>query len=169
MHADFDDMNRVAAELRSLPGFAVPAAAWEGAQARRAARTGVRLASPARLAMAASLLVTLAAGLLLAELPESETPPARPVPVAAPLDGLVAENARLEAVLAGLPTSRTTRVGTGYTVAAIEDRLALLDDRITTVSLEPHAPEVAEGLWRERVTLMNSLVQVQYASVLASR
>jgi len=169
MHADIDDMNRIAMGLRSLPGFAVPALAWEGAQARHAARAGARVTSPARLAMAASLLVTLAAGLLLTELPEGQTPPAQPVPVAAPLDGLVAENARLEAVLAGLPTSRTTRVGTGYTVAAIEDRLALLDDRITTVSLEPHAPEVAEDLWRERVTLMNSLVQVQYASVLASR
>ena len=43
------------------------------------------------------------------------------------------------------------------------------DTRITAVALEPNAPEVAEDLWRERVTLMNSLVRVQYANALASR
>jgi hypothetical protein len=86
-----------------------------------------------------------------------------------PLDGLVARNARLEAYVAGLPQPRTTRVGTAYTVAAIEDRLAFLDDRITAASLEPNAPEVAEDLWRERLTLMDSLARVHYANAIASR
>jgi len=37
------------------------------------------------------------------------------------------------------------------------------------VSLEPHAPELAEGLWRERVTLLQSLVEVRYARMVAAR
>jgi hypothetical protein len=119
-------------------------------------------------AAAASVLVAIAVALLMAGGPQ---PGAEPDVASArvPLNSLVAENGRLEALLSQLPESRTTRIGTAYTVAAIEDRLALVDDRITTVTLEPYAPEVAEELWRERVTLMNSLVQVRYARALASR
>lgn len=172
MHADFNELNPLCARLSGLPAFAPPAGGWEAAQARHAARMAGRgpasRLAPSRLAMAASLLAMLAAGLLSAGGPGSvgAEPPLQAAP---PLDGLVAENARLEAVLAGLPRSRSTRAGTAYTVAVIEDRLALLDDRITAVALEPHAPEAAEDLWRDRVALMNSLVQVQYASLVASR
>jgi hypothetical protein len=169
MHADHDDLTGIRVRLRALPGFVPPPGAWAGAQARVAERASGRMASPTQLAMAASLLVMLAAAALLVRLPQGTAPADRAVPAAPPIDGLVAENARLEAVLAGLPHSHTTRVGSAYAVAAIEDRLALLDDTITTVSLEPHAPETAEDLWRERVTLMNSLVQVRYANYVASR
>ena len=196
MHADFDELSDLAAgrrqpgdhvaacrdclaelarirELRdglaALPVVPAPPQAWAGAQARHARR---RVAPPlptAKLAMAASLLLMLGAAMLFAALPDGARVPERPALVPPPLDGLVRENARLEAMLAGLPRTSTTRVGTAYTVAALEDRLALLDDRITTVALQPHAPETAEQLWRERVTLMNSLVQVQYANLVASR
>lgn len=198
MHADFNELSDTAAgtrplsahvaacpqclaelarvrELRSalagLPALAAPAGAWTGALAKAAGRRqapAARASTPVGLAMAATLVVMLAAAVFFAQRPGEASLQEQPIPLAQPLDGLVAENARLEAVLAGLPESRKTRVGTAYTVAAIEDRLALLDDRITTVSLEPHAPEEAEELWRERVTLMNSLVQVQYANLMVS-
>lgn len=199
MHADFNELSEVAAGRRpssahvaacteclgelarvrairaglaGLPAVEAPAGAWAGALARAAARrqgSPARAATPASLAMAASLVAMLAAGIILARAPSDLPLAEQPVPLAQPIDGLVAENTRLEAMLAGMPQSRTARVGTAYTVAAIEDRLALLDDRITVVSLEPHAPEAEEALWRERVNLMNSLVQVQYANLMASR
>ncbi len=199
MHADFNELSEVAAgrfpssahvaacpqclaelarvravrtALGGLPAATAPAGAWAGALARAAARrqaSPARAATPAGLAMAASLVAMLAAAILLAQAPAQAPLAEQPIPLAQPIDGLVAENARLEAMLAGMPQSRTARVGTAYTVAAIEDRLALLDDRITVVSLEPHAPEAEEALWRERVNLMNSLVQVQYANLMASR
>lgn len=199
MHADFNELSEVAAgrfpsgahvaacpqclaelarvravrsALGGLPAATAPAGAWAGALARAAARrqaTPARPATPAGLAMAASLVAMLAAAILLAQAPAEAPLAEQPIPLAQPIDGLVAENARLEAMLAGMPQSRTARVGTAYTVAAIEDRLALLDDRITVVSLEPHAPEAEEALWRERVNLMNSLVQVQYANLMVSR
>lgn len=164
--ARLERMRRVREGLVALPEFVPPPVAWSAIRARAAAAAvAPRWAVPAA---AASVLVAMAAVGLLA---------GRPQPVAvpdassgrAPVNALVAENARLEALLSQLPESRTTRLGTAYTVAAIEDRLALVDDRITTVTLEPYAPEVAEDLWRERVTLMNSLVQVQYARALAAR
>jgi hypothetical protein len=157
--------------LGSLAPLAPPASAWAGAQARleRRAERRAQAPTPAAYAMAASLLVIALTALLFTGRPQGspEPPPVDAVPV--PLDGLVAQNARLEAYLADLPQPRTTRVGTAYTVAAIEDRLAYLDDRITAAALEPNAPEVAEDLWRERLTLMNSLVRVHYANALASR
>jgi hypothetical protein len=156
--------------LRGLDPLTPPAAGWAGAQSRLERRAELRAQAPTPLAyaMAASLLVVASTVMLLAR-PLQESAVAGLDAAAVPLDGLVAENARLEAYLAELPRPRTTRVGTAYTVATIEDRLALLDDRITAVALEPNAPEVAEDLWRERVTLMNSLVRVQYANALASR
>jgi hypothetical protein len=75
------------------------------------------------------------------------------------------ENTRLEMLLAALPEQRAMRGSTAFTVAQIEDRLALVDDRLSRIALEPNAPEHAERLWRERVELMNSLVQVRYADV----
>lgn len=199
MHAGFDELSEIAAGRRSagthvagcpdcrarlerlrrlreglaaLPGYAAPPVAWPSIRARAARAAGARRrAVPA--AVAASLLAAAALAWLLAARP---SPPADAGLAAAavarhgaPVNALVVENARLEALLSQLPESRTTRLGTAYTVAAIEDRLALVDDRITTVALEPYAPEVAEDLWRERVTLMNSLVQVQYARALATR
>jgi len=199
MHTDFNDLSEVAAGRRpsgahlaacpqcqaelahvramraalvGLPAPIAPAGAWAGALARAAARRHASPAwpaNPAGLAMAASLVAMLAAAIFLAQAPANPPLAEQPVPLAQPIDGLVAENARLEAMLAGMPPSRTARVGTAYTVAAIEDRLALLDDRLTVVSLEPHAPEAEEALWRERVNLMNSLVQVQYANLMVSR
>jgi hypothetical protein len=77
--------------------------------------------------------------------------------------GVRAESERLEQLLARLPERRAMRGSTAFTVAELEDRLALVDDRLSRVALEPNAPERAERLWRERVEVLNSLVQVRYA------
>jgi hypothetical protein len=169
MHADFDPMNDISHRLRALPSFLPPAGAWAEAQAKLAGRAAASPSTPAGLAMAASLVVMLAAALLWGAGPAGETTVDRPAPLGEPIGELVTENARLEAVLAGLPQPSTTRVRTGYAVAALEDRLAMIDDRLTAVSLQPSAPETAEELWRQRVNLMNSLVQVQYANLVVSR
>jgi hypothetical protein len=79
-----------------------------------------------------------------------------------------AENERLERLLARLPERRAMRGSTAFTVAQLEDRLALVDDRLSRVALEPNAPEHAETLWRERVRVMNTLVQVRYADAVGT-
>jgi hypothetical protein len=60
------------------------------------------------------------------------------------------------------------RGSTAFTVAELEDRIALLDDRLSRVTLEPNAPERAERLWQERVEVMHSLVQVRYADAIGN-
>jgi hypothetical protein len=79
-----------------------------------------------------------------------------------------AENARLEQLLATLPERRVMRGSTAFTVVELEDRLALLDDRLSRVTLEPNAPERSERLWRQRAEVMNSLVQVRYADAIGA-
>jgi hypothetical protein len=89
-------------------------------------------------------------------------------PDALPAGDLRLENERLARILAALPERHAIRGSTAYTVAELEDRLALLDDRLSRVSLEPNAPERAEALWRERVGVMGSLVQVRYADMIGT-
>jgi hypothetical protein len=167
--AELARLRAVTGGLRALPPLAPPVGGWSAARSRASGRDPAPSATPAAGVLAASLLVVLAAAVLSGGQPVPAVLPAAGPQLAPPLDGLVAENTRLEAYLARLPQPGRTRVGTAYTVAALEDRLAVVDDRITTVSLEPHAPELAEELWRERVTLMDSLVRVRYANAVASR
>ena len=46
--------------------------------------------------------------------------------------------------------------------------VASLDERLSRVALEPNAPERAERLWRERVDVMHTLVQVRYADAIGT-
>jgi len=197
MHAGFDELSAIAAgrapagphvprcpvcsselqriragrrRLAELPGWhAVPdglARAEARLRERQAERRRPASTPVYALPLAACFLALVAAAILFAS---RQSLDASPTGDWIPDSALVAENARLEALLASLPESRRMRMSSAYTVAALEQRLAWVDDRLTTVALEPHAPEVEESLWKERVTLMNSLVQVQYARTLAAR
>ncbi|MGQ0383981.1 MAG: hypothetical protein ACT4UP_04725 [Gammaproteobacteria bacterium] len=160
MHADLNEWGE---RLASLPAFAPPAGGWPAVrEARRARHAAIPARWPAVLAAA---LLAVAVGLgwwpqsaqrQIAQIGEART--ALPMSEAMRL-----ENARLEWLLATLPERRAMRGSTAFTVAELEDRLALVDDRLSRVMLEPNAPEQAERLWQQRVGLLNSLVQVRYA------
>ncbi len=155
--------------LSSLADFEPPAEGWSGVVAARAGREARRdFGLPVAFA-AVVLAVTagLAAWLYSARSAISGAPPAAAVK-AAVADDMRAENERLERILAVLPERRAMRGSTAFTVAELEDRLALVDDRLSRVVLEPNAPERAEELWRERVGVMNSLVQVRYADAVGT-
>jgi hypothetical protein len=165
MHADLNDWSR---RLAALHGFAAPAVGWPAIVAAREAREA-RLDRRWPLAVAAVVLAVTAglAGWLQSaqHALSADDAPAAPVAVAADMR---AENDRLELILARLPERQAMRGSTAFTVAELEDRLALLDDRLSRVALEPNAPERSELLWRERVGVLHSLVQVRYADVAGS-
>ena len=153
--------------LAALPGFEPPAGAWQAilaARRERAPQTALRWPS----ALAAALLLAVAGLPWLSQSGRDEPLPATS-PVADPASlataAIRAQNARLESLLAALPERHAMRGSTAFTVSQLEDRLALVDDRLSRVALVPHAPEFSERLWHERVELMNSLVQVRYADV----
>jgi hypothetical protein len=167
MHSELNDFD---GRLAALAGFDPPPGGWRAVLAAREAREA-RLDRRWPLALAAAVLVTTAglAGWLQAAqralgAGAEAVRPAR-LPVAAEMR---AENERLEAILARLPVRHAMRGSTAFTVAELEDRLALLDDRLTRVALEPNAPERAERLWQERVDVMHSLVQVRYADAIGA-
>lgn len=150
--------------LRALPDYAAPADGWN----RAVGRAG-RVRRPAGLAWVAAAAAAVLALAVILRLPGESLPPPRPVTAASELDGLRERSAWLEAQLAGLPEPAAQRLGTVYTVALLEDRLALLDAALSEAALEPGTPADAETLWRERVALMGSLVQVRHAGALAVR
>jgi hypothetical protein len=163
------DLNDWSLRLSALAAFDAPAGGW--AAVREAERQRESRASRALPIAVAAAVAALATGLgwwlqdTQRELAQAVT---REFPVALASAGVRAENARLEQLLATLPERQVMRGRTAFTVAELEDRLALLDDRLSRVTLEPNAPERAERLWRQRVDVMNSLVQVRYADAIGS-
>jgi hypothetical protein len=156
-------MNEWSARLAALPDLAPPAVGWQAvlaARRRRESQASVRW--PLALA-AATLAAAVGLGAWLQSAQRELAAASGPVIELPVSDEIRAENERLEWLLATLPEPRAMRGSTAFTLAEIEDRLAFVDDRLSRVMLEPNAPERAERLWRERVGLMNSLVQVRYA------
>lgn len=163
------DLTEWGGRLSSLADFEPPAAGWTGVIAARASREA-RLDFGLPVALAAIVLaVTTGIALWLQSARSAMTaiPSVVAAEVAVAAD-MRAENERLERILAVLPERHAMRGSTAFTVAELEDRLALVDDRLSRIALEPNAPERAELLWRERVGVMNSLVQVRYADAVGT-
>ncbi len=167
MHADMNDWS---GRLDALEDFEAPGAGWRAVLAARDEREARHHGRwPAMLAAGVlgavtglgfwlqSTQRTLATADIAAE--------AAVVPVSA---AVRAENDRLEWVLATLPERHAMRGSTAFTMVELEDHLALLDDRLSRVTLEPNAPERAEELWQERVDVMHSLVRVRYADAIGT-
>jgi hypothetical protein len=163
-------LNDLAARLAALPDLDTPVGGWDAVlAAKRTRRSRPAFRWPAVLALATPLG---AAGLALLLWHADGEPvqsfrPAGPALLAT--DAIRIENARLEELLAALPERRSMRGSTAFTVAAIEDRLAAVDDRLSVTVLQPHAPEHADQLWRERAELLDSLVKVRYADLARSQ
>jgi hypothetical protein len=77
--------------------------------------------------------------------------------------------AALEQYLASLPSEpAVVRVGTRAAVTGLEDRIAELDDLLTSERVGPAQPARLRALQQERTRLMGTLVQVRYAETLAA-
>jgi hypothetical protein len=146
-------------KLRELPELAPPPGVWERVlEAERARREAQRLwrRSVALAAVAAVAVVGVTAYIV-----NIDSAAERDV---AAYRALVAESARLERVLAGLPAPRPLMAGsTAGTIAGLEDRIAIVDTQLSYAAAEDVAPSYRQALWGERVELMNALVYVRFA------
>jgi hypothetical protein len=155
--------SRLRDRLRALPVAAADdGRGWVDVQARLAVRErGLRRrATVASLAAAASV-ATLA---LLAALrfQESPTAPAAPAAATAAVAELRTRSQALEAMLAALPERpAVARAATAVPIDNLESQVQWLDHQLST-SAEAMPPTQAERLWRDRVEVMNSLVQLRY-------
>jgi hypothetical protein len=154
--------------LRALPAVPEPVTdGWVAVQARLAAtsdrrRWATRVAPFAAAASVAAL--GLFATLRLLEAPAS--PEVAPAPhivaESAALEDLRARSQALEALLAVMPARPAVeRADTSVPIESLEAQVQWLDHQLSLAGADGGAAD-AERLWRDRVEVMNSLVQLRY-------
>lgn len=168
--------------LRELPQLAPPFGAWP--------KIAERLGQPAETSRSTAtywgLGAAIAAGVAVMAIWLVDRPTSPPIdddsapstivadefPQRGPLLGtpayasLVAESARLERALDGLGSQpRVVRAGTAATIAGLENRLAYVDERLELARPLGLTTEEIQALYRQRVDLLQALVQVRYAAV----
>ena len=182
--AELEKLAATRRALRALPRLSPPPGVWPQIAGRLARQRDEqpqvsRPASrhwPLRAAIAAG--VAVAAVWMVGRMPDAPLPDgAAPATIVAehtagrgPLLGtpayasLVAESARLERALDELSSRpRVVRVGTAATIAELEDRIAWIDDRLMLALSIGLSSQEAQALYRQRIELLNALVQVHYA------
>ncbi|MDH4043211.1 MAG: hypothetical protein OEY20_10170 [Gemmatimonadota bacterium] len=151
---ELDLLYRRVSELRALPAHRPPRDRWtvvrEQAQRERRRRTVQRTGWSA-LALAAA--VALLIGVRSVAFQDHG-------PVTSPeLEQLIAQSRNLEATLRTYdPEGRVLNGRAAGIVADLEDRIALVDAGINQVTTRGGAREDLIGLWRDRVDLMDALV-----------
>src|SRR5690606_143636 len=170
------------ARLRELPDTVPPRAVWQRIEAQARAEGLLRRpgqGAPARWLAGAGLAAAVVLTVLNLDALAPGNPPggdtAGTFPTEPPwnadrrvgrleaLKALMVESRQLEEDLRALPDQpQLVRAGTAATIAAVEDQIAAIDYQLN------HAPadmtdEELEVYWRERVRLMNLLVQLRAA------
>ncbi len=173
------DRHRLIREiLRGLPPVEPPADLWRTVAVGSVSPTPVpRFHWASAVAIAASFLLGLA---LMMRIGGDGTDPSKaPLETtpAAAVSGLVQQpgsgvslaalqnrSRKLEALRAAMPRQpKVERAGTAMTIADLEDRIALVDLRLHAADALGLTEAQRHALWKERVNLMQSLVQVEYA------
>jgi hypothetical protein len=158
--AELDRLDQRTARLRALPTLA-PAVSRLAEVQRRVRndrrRRRITLVSLGGLALAA----TVALAVVLAPAPGAA--PAATLSEQQELDDIIARSQSLEgAIEAYNPEQRVTDGRTAIVAASLEDQLARVDRQLQSVNLVDQRVRQQEALrlWRERVTLLNALVDV---------
>lgn len=135
--------------------------------ARRRVPTALRVLGGGAVAAAVALVAIGIAGRGPAPVTDQGAPaafPATPAAGTGALGELMSQSRRLERRLRALPAAPSVRrVSTASAVTALEDRIRSVDHAIAYAE-----PDAAERLWRARVELMRSLVQLRRADTWAN-
>lgn len=159
--------------VQSLPDFAPPSDAWQRivAASERSARRRRWIPAAAGLAVAATVVGIVVYLGPHAMRPADDTALAAVTPSGgqpADINQLMAQSRYLERAvyeLGGKSDSSAMSAGTASTIAALEDRIALIDYEIGTAGQASHVPagNNVKQLWQQRVDLLQSLAAVRYA------
>ena len=158
--AELDRLDQRVARMRALPTLSPARNRFAEIQARSRAdrrRRRVTVFSLAGLAVAA----TVALAVVLA--PRLGTGPGTTVAEQQELDDIISRSQSLEgAIQAYNPDQRVVDGRTAVVAASLEDRLARVDHELQLVDLMDQGVRRQEALrlWRERVGLLNALVDV---------
>lgn len=175
-YAQLEQLRAVTRGLRALPDRWTPPDRWSAirealtrprqAAVERRARPGWLLPAASAAAVVMAVVFTLDTERQVST-PASNTPSVATAPQQTVPDerlALIDESQRLQEVLDTLPGQpRIVRGSTALTVADLEDRIQVVDYRLTNGSDSGLSARQSQQLWRERVDLLNSLVAVRYA------
>jgi len=166
------------AGLRQLPEAMPPRAVWQRieAQAHAEGLLSDRRFTSARFKWIAGTAMAAAVALVVVNLPPSGTDTGGEAFPTVPayteqnnavalttLTALMVESQELEDDLRSLPSQpQLVRAGTAATIAGLEEQIAAIDYRLNDTSIRM-SHEQMELYWRERVRLMNLLVQLRTA------
>jgi hypothetical protein len=152
--------------LRALPPVREAAPdGWADVQSRLlAARAKRKLAARTAPFAAAASVIALAvfAALRWAEAPAPSQPEPLIVLDTGSVDEMRSRSRELEAMLAALPERpAVARAGTTVPIESLEAEVQWLDHRLSLADASGQSRET-EQLWRDRVEVMSSLVQLRY-------
>ncbi len=171
--SDLESLADMQARISALPVFSAPEEAWSGIEQRMQKTFEARSARHrglAGLALAAAASVIIAMGVWTLQKthhPQVESLAMSGAP-ATSVPQLVSQSRSLENTVLSLNASADHVVisaGTAATVAALEDRIALVDYQINTASVRQGGGPELEQLWQQRVDLLQSLAAVRYAQL----
>jgi hypothetical protein len=165
-------LETVRRRMAALPLVDAPADGWTRLRARIEA---VQHPAPRRrrsglVAIAASCaMLGVLAGILLKETgPEAPGLAGASEEVTLPqaleaIDELRDRSRVLEEVLAALPARPAVeRAGTAVPIDTLQDQIQWVDHQLSLTAAAQASPDLRERLWRERVEIMNTLVQLRY-------
>ena len=164
--SELEGLKGLKASLQELPMLDPPAHLFSNIIERAGVESSSRPFEWLKLGVAASLVAAVSI-LLMQNLnrpdatvvgsPEGEAPI-----TVAPVDQLMAQSAELENELRRVSYGdrNVMNVRTADTIVALEDKLALVDYRLSQGRLTQRQ---RQQLWQERVRLMDSLLRVHYA------
>ena len=161
--------------LRELPDTTPPRAVWQRIEAQARAEglfrgryfEAAKWLSGSGIAAAVVLAVLNVPATQVGENSDAVFSPTPDAPVVdntpANLNALMVQSQQIERDLRALPVSPSlVRASTAATIAELEDRIAAIDYRLNHPEMRMSAIE-AEIYWRERVRLMNSLLNLRRA------
>jgi len=186
--AELGRLRIVQVGLQSLPEIPAPEGGW---QAISRARAGSRSSAPLSFtgwfwagSLAAGLAVAVVLFGLLNQVPRGSesgigSAMSGTTPVLVSRSGaetaasqvksddmaqLMARSQQLEQVLRAMPEGpQVVSADTAGTISVLEDRVAMIDYRLSMGEQPELSSAQLQRLWQERVDVMNSLVQVRYA------
>jgi len=181
MHTDLDTQTgAIVNRLRQLPDEMQPPCDWQEFERRAQHCSSVRRKrlNATQVAITALALVIVVVGVAVwNRIDASRDLPsiAAAQESAAHMQSIDAASnaARAQAIESWLATLSeepvVVRVGTRAAVAGLEDRIAQVDDLLTSVRVEGARPDGVVALQQERARLVGSLAQVRYAEVVAAQ
>lgn len=166
-------------QLRALPEISPRKGLWQSVAVTSLSRKPATpfpwlsaVAIAASFVLGLALIQRLGPGIPAPDQPEAQVPIAEVVPSVEPVavGELQQRSRQLEALRRAMPRRQgVIRASTARTIADLQDQVALVDMRLNAAAELGLTPGQQQALWQERVILMRSLLQLEYAQIQSTR